>query len=356
MSKNKGRIPYPRLLVRYFIIALFQCVFSMPVWAEHNLNEVPDEGDLDEGARAVLERVKRPDTIKPETWKEILERYKIKMSKNEKVRFYGVVVDQDGLYLEGVGVSGIVRSYDSSYLESIVPGASDQKDQDWTAATDINGRFMVDGISGISLHIRKLEKDGYIAPAYDGEVFLVSEKLYRNLVHKAQEDQPVVFKMWAKDKAQHAADLVQNEIKISGPADGREYRVDLAIGSCVTNTEDIFDLSVRVVSASHSSDAGPKYDWSFTLSTPDGGLIPTEDAHPFEAPKVGYASPVVGEHSSVDKMWSRSEQRRYYLRSRGGALYAMMDVTVYAYRDGISLVRIDSVVNAGGSRNLMNIR
>lgn len=34
----------------------------------------------------------------------------------------------------------------------------------------------------------------------------------------------------------------------------------------------------------------------------------------------------------------------------------MMDVTVYAYRDGISLVRIDSVVNAGGSRNLMNIR
>jgi len=344
------------LLTRYSIIALLLCVFSSRVWAERNVKEVPADSDLDESTRAILERVKRPDNVKPEVWKDVLERYKIKMGKNAKVRFYGRVVDQDGLSLEGVRVTGCVRSYDNSYLETVAPGASDQKDHDWTAMTDKKGRYAVSGLSGISLHIRRLEKEGYMAPAYDSEVFLLSEKLYRNLVYKAQEDQPVVFKMWAKDKADHAADLIRKEIKMSGPADGREYRVDLASGSCVTNTEDVFDVSVKITSASYNADAGPKYDWSFSLSTPDGGLISTDDPHPFEAPEGGYASPVVCEHSSVDKMWSRSEQRRYYLRSRGGALYAMIDVTVYAYRDGKSLVRIDSVANAKGSRNLMTLR
>lgn len=344
------------LLARYTIIAVLLCVFSSRVWAERNVKEVPDDRDLDESTRAVLERAKRPDNVKPEVWKDILERYKIKMGKNANVRFYGRVVNQDGISLEGSRVTGFVRSYDYSYLENIVPGASDQKDHDWTAMTDNKGRFAVSGLSGISLHIRRIEKEGYVAPAYDSEVFLMSENLYRDLVHKAKEDQPVVFKMWAKDRAEHEADLVRNEIKMSGPADGREYRVDLTSGSCVTNMEDIFDLRIKIVSASHNADAGPTYDWSFSLSTPDGGLISTDDPHPFEAPEMGYASPIVGEHWSADKTWCRSEQRRYYLRSRAGALHALIDVTVYAYRDGKALVRINSVANANGSRNLTTLR
>ena len=40
----------------------------------------------------------------------------------------------------------------------------------------------------------------------------------------------------------------------------------------------------------------------------------------------------------------------------GGALYAMIEVTAYAYRDGKSFVRINSVTNAKGSRNLMTLR
>lgn len=345
------------MLMRYSVFALLLGVCPLQSWAERNAGEVPDDSEMDEGARAVLEKVQRPGDVRPEVWKDILERYKVKMGRNAKVRFYGKVADQNGLSLEGVKVAGFVRSYDNAYLENFAPGASDQKDHDWTAVTDKNGRFAVSGLSGISLHIRRLEKEGYVAPAYDSELFLISEKHYGNRVHKAQEDKPVVFKMWAKGDAALVADLVRKEIKMYGPADGTEYRVDLAKGIRVENDAGPFDISIKVQSTSYGvTNAGHKYDWSFSLSAVDGGLVATDDPHPFEAPEGGYVSPVTAEYPSANKAWRGSEERKCYVRSRRGALYAMIDVTVYAYRDGKALVRINSVVNTNGSRNLMTLR
>lgn len=344
------------LLVQYSVLTILLGVFSLQAWAERNMGEVPGDHELDESALIVLERVKRPVNVALEAWEDILKQYKIKMERNVPVHFYGKVVDQNMKPLRDVRVFGFVRSFDTAYLEKLAPGTGEQIEYEWTVMTDKNGVFAVRGFRGLSLHIRKFERDGYAAPSYKDELFLISEKHYGKEAHKAIQDQPVVFKMWTKDKTDHAEDLIRREIKISGPADGREYRVDLTSGSCVTNTGNIYDVSIKVVSASLNANPDTKYDWSFSLSMPDGGLVFTDDPHPFEAPEGGYISLVISEHSSADKIWSRSEKRRYYIRSRGGALYAMIDVTVYAYRDGKSLVRIDSVANANGSRNLMTLR
>ena len=343
------------LSVRFSILALLLGMFCSQAWADRNVEESQNDSDLDEDTRSVLEKIKRPVTTPPEVWEEILMRYRIKMGRNAQVLFFGKVVDQNMMPIEGVRVSGFVLSFDNAYLENLIPGTSDQKVNEWSIITGKNGGFTVRGLRGLSLHIKKLEKDGYVAPVY-GEYFRISGKHFRKDLYNPEADQPVVFKMWPKDIAEHSAELIQKEIRMSCLTDGREYRIDLANGSFVTNTEDIFDVSVKITSASHNSDVEPKYDWSFSLSTPDGGLISTDDLHPYEAPEGGYMSPFVSKHSSADKVWSRSEHRRFYVRSRGGTLYAIIDLTIYAYRDGKSLVRIDSVANVRGSRNLMTLR
>lgn len=337
---------------RWLVLLYLPCVFFSQAWAEQNMEADPADIDLDESTRAFLEDVKRPSGIKPEAWETILKQYKIKMGRNVSVQFFGRVVDQNMMPIEGARVSGFVRAYDKAYLENLAPGASDKKKYGWTVVTDANGGFTVSGYRGLSLHIEAIEKDGYVAPPYY-EYFRLSEKHFGKNIYNAREDQPVVFKMWEKGAEAGSEGLIRQEIKISGPADGREYHIDLVSGSRVVNTQEAFDVSIKVLSASHNAHAGPQYDWSFQLTAPDGGLVSTDDPRSFQAPEEGYASVVVSEHSVSNKKWSRSERRRYYLRSRGGVLHAMIDVTVYAYRDGSSLVRINSVANVGGSRNLM---
>ncbi len=139
-------------LIRFF--ALFLFMVCCQAWADRNVSDIPDEAVLDEEVSAVLKNAKRPAGMKPEIWKNAVGRYKIKMSRNARVRFFGKVVDQNMQPLESVQVSGFVRAYDTTYIGDLTSVKTDQKDQEWTVLTDKKGRFAVRGLRGLSLHIR----------------------------------------------------------------------------------------------------------------------------------------------------------------------------------------------------------
>ncbi len=340
-------------ITRYLFVLLV-LASTCSTWAERNERDVPDEGTLDEDSRAVLNRVERPDSIKPEIWKLAVDRYKIKMGRNANVEFFGVVVDQKMQPLEGVQVTGFVRAYDYTYLEKLGSVASDQTEIEWAVTTDKNGRFSVSGLNGLSLHIRKLEKNGFLAPVYN-KYFRLSEKQFRTNLYEAREDQPVVFKMWAEDAAK-ARNLIEKSIKLDGLANGTEYRLNLETGVHVDREENLFDIGIKVQAALPADSSSGKYDWSYSLIANEGGFVATDEDQAFEAPENGYVSPFSVVFPSAHDRWSRKDQRKFYVRTRGGDLYAVIELTVYAYRTGKILVRINSVANLDGSRNLANLR
>jgi len=339
-------------MIRSAVVALLLCESPLVAAAERNAGEASTESNRDSGVVALIEMTNRPAGVTPEEWEDALARYRIKLERNAPVQFFGKVVDQNMEPLGGVRVTGFVRSYDDAYLEKFAAGASDQKEHEWAELTDDNGNFAVHGVRGVSLHIRQFDKHGYVAPVHD-EYFRISEKHFRSGVHKALPDQPVVFKMWARDAAGVAP--FRRDITIDGRADGTEYRVNLETGARVDRDSEAFDVGIKIDAATNDAGRDGRYDWSYSLSSADGGFAATDDPYPFQAPEDGYASPFIAEYRRANSAWSRSAKRRFYVRSRGGALYAAIDVTVYVYRNGKALVRIGSVANSGGSRNLMTL-
>lgn len=324
------------------------CVVVSSVYAYcYGGDYVHDNINTSENAVLVL----RPVDIPVYEWDVILQQYNENMSNNVDIVFYGRVLDQAGGPLEGVRVAGYIRAYDEKHLENHDPGSEDQKEIDWVTTTDPRGRFVVRGISGISLHITKFEKDGYTSTDHNEEAILMSSRLYGQFASRTEEEYPMEFRMW--EIGQFDQRMIKHQsISASGPADGRVYCFDLVRGSHVASMNEQHDLAIRVDSKSQALDAGPRYDWSILLSVPEGGLLATDPLYPFEAPAGEYHASVEITHSKTNRHWRRSDQRSYMLRSRTNNVHAAVDLTIYAYRDGNALIRIDAVANTNGATTI----
>ena len=326
--------------------------------------EIPRDSELDADTRAILQAAQKPAGIDSATWDRMVFTYKMLMSLNVDIQFFGQVLDPENAPLEGVEVSGYVNEYDNAILLNPESAGDEQKKVRWTATTDKNGRFVVLGMRGISLHTTAFEKEGYLAPEYD-EYFRFSEKQFRERVHKPDAGNPVVFQMWpqppsaaSKKSAKGAGviervSLIKNRIKINGQGDGSQYHVDLVNGSFSLESASTGDLIVSVSSSPLPVDRKANYAWSFSLSVPGGGIIETEETHPYLAPTDGYKSGVTCEMPATDAQWKNSMLKKFYVQSRAGSVYSLIEVTVYAYDDGRSVVLINSIGNDSGSTNLM---
>jgi hypothetical protein len=69
---------------------------------------------------------------------------------------------------------------------------------------------------------------------------------------------------------------------------------------------------------------GDQYAWSYSLKAVDGGLIKTKDQYPFLAPATGY-QPEVSYRSYSTRSGGESTTERFYLSSRSGKVYAMIE-------------------------------
>src|SRR5439155_16481683 len=79
---------------------------------------------------------------------------------SKTVQFYGQVVDQNRKPIAGAQVSLAVSGFNPAALTG---GEEYLKEQSITCTTDAAGKFVVQGISGIALNIKRISQPNYLA-------------------------------------------------------------------------------------------------------------------------------------------------------------------------------------------------
>ena len=258
------------------------------------------------------------------------------LTSQTPITFYGKVVDQHGNPVVGAQVRG--------NAEMVKRWMSQEWDTHFTT-TDIGGRFRFTGLHGQSLVVSPA-KEGYEYKsnhvAY--EYAMVSEKD----LHHPDPSAPVVFTMW---KQQGPEPLVHFDYaRAALPVNGTPISFDLLTGKKLPAGG---DLVLTLERQPEHIQRGQRFDWKAILEVPSGGVAEVGDAYPNEAPADGYDAQFVIDMPANSKDWQSSVTRNFYVKARGGKLYARITLRITAdYEPPPTGVTMEAFVNPSGSRNL----
>ena len=260
---------------------------------------------------------------------------------NQQVRFFGQVIDQDGAPLPGVKVRLSLKR-----TEETLPGMSRDVLNYIDETSDARGLFGLTGKSGSLLMVQSLEKSGYDAP-YVGNRAFWYEEIVAGRKFTPDEAKPELFRMWKKVGAERLA----HADKFYGIVpDGRSYTVDM-LNEKKTEGGAAGDFKVSIRRPQPVA-AGAKYDWGCVVEGIGGGVIETQDEFMYRAPESGYLSRYEVNVSASDPQWSDRAQRRLYLKSRDGRVYARMDIEILANYQEKAVFSVKYFANPSSSRNL----
>ena len=112
------------------------------------------------------------------------------------------------------------------------------------------------------------------------------------------------------------------------------------------------DLRVQV-RCPEKVDRKTPYPWSFIIDPIDGGILETNDPFLYRAPDSGYEPGYEVIMDPAASKWKDQVKRQFYVKSRGGKVYASVEVTVFPNYDGqMGRFRVNYLANPAGSRNL----
>jgi hypothetical protein len=264
-------------------------------------------------------------------------------TSNVPINFFGKVVDQDGEPVAGVEVYASIR-----LVKEPLPGMIGDGFDTLTTVTGPDGTFSFLNKVGELLSIEKMEKRGYVGSM---KIRTSNFWYYESPSKRFQPDSstPVMFKLW-KLKGGEALQVVKTSF-VFNVNDGL-HGVDLLKGRRPDSLQST-DFKVSM-SAPVKVNAGQKYDWSFTIEGVGGGLIATDDDYMYSAPVSGYLPKIEVGFASTDPEWHAGiVGKKFYLKSRGGVVYARMELSVNRYHDlGRCFLEVEAYVNSNSSRNL----
>lgn len=245
------------------------------------------------------------------------------------IEFYGLVVDQSNN-----PVADATITFDCNDL-------SEKGTSFYERKSDVNGMFSLTGIrgEGITVHV---SRKGYYTSKNDRDNFEYGQggryQFAPNLGN------PVVFHLRKKGVG---ADLVGMKQNYRVARDGTPLGIDLATGKATTGGSG--DFVVQCWTDDQGKTSGQKYDWHCVVTVPGGGVVPTDEEFPFQAPENGYV-PTNGIAMPADGTnWTSDVDLKFYYRLADGR-YGRMTFSMIA--GGQHFCMIDSVLNPSGSRNL----
>lgn len=260
------------------------------------------------------------------------------------IRLYGKVVDQDGSGVPGVKIAGVVTSFDISALKDL--SRLEPKHTPIDVASDAAGLFSITGLRGSGLQIVGIKKDGYEADPAAQHWFNYSD--HYGEVYQPDQANPLVFKMWRKGKGESLATMDKNTSIL---CDGRTYTLDLLMGQVVDGATN-GDLRIQVNATVPTEITVRTYPWSCVIEAEDGGILETTDAFLYRPPQDGYQPSFTSRYDPSTTGWSPTFHKRFYVRSRGGKVFAGVDLQVDAGRLGEGMLIVKSRANPAGSPNL----
>jgi hypothetical protein len=286
----------------------------------------PERGTVDTGSNAIG---KDPNRL--EIALQLANR-----GHDTPVAFYGLVVDQDSNVLQNVTVDlSVMKLYT---LPSLTSTSMTTRFQRQTGA---DGRFEVTGMTGNSISVDGLTKEGY-----EPEL----QMHYGSFGPQSTSfDNPAVLRLWSTNI--HEQLITGDKSFVINP-DGRHYGIDLIKGTI--SEGDQGDL-VAWIKRPEPVKWGQRYDWSCEVTLPGGGLLESENRAMFRAPDAGYTNVFAHHEDAGVNGWGwMTGDERFYVQLHDGQIYGRIVVNLYAYYDGNqpAMIELSYAVNPSGSRLL----
>lgn len=249
----------------------------------------------------------------------------------QPINFYGKVVDESDQ-----PVADATASFEWTDL-------SQQGTSKATATSGENGLFSLTDRQGKRLFV-DVAKDGYYSSGNArGAAFEYANP--GDGLFTPDAANPVVFRLRKKGEA---AQLIHG-LKLFGTRiDGSLSYVDLTTAK--NGRTPPGDLTVQCTRSERNADK--KFDWTFTLGVPGGGLIASTDEFMFLAPDGGYQPTFQISHRINDPDWTGQEKRKFFIKSRNGQHYARIEITIMPDYNQNAAYDVEWFLNPNGSPNL----
>lgn len=257
------------------------------------------------------------------------------------IAFWGKVVDQSGIPIEGAGIE---FSATSTF-------AGDPAG--YSAKSDANGRFSISGIKGATLYVN-VRKVGY---------YRVPDKSYATIAYGYASDpktnrppptidSPAVFVLQRVDVPTTIKQSRGWQLEI--PQDGTPVSINLTDGTHVVGSVS-GDLVVKTFVDLKNLVAGHQYPWTFKISVPGGGLKVRKDAMHFDAPDSGYQVEdeiVMKLPTSNEQPWKDEVSLDYFIKLPGSRYGRIRMVVNTDDRPKKNQIYFEAVVDQTGKRHL----
>ncbi len=260
------------------------------------------------------------------------------------VDFIGKILDQNSMPVSGAEINISVRYY--PFVPNLDLSRSTSK---FTAVTNADGIFAFEDLSGVSIIIDNISKQGYI--------FDTSENYYdfKSMDTSATAklgsySEPLLFRAW-KQSGLKGSTYKTFEFYIV--PDARKYFVDLD-GENITSDEGKSDL---YISASRENMTNGDYflnSWGIKLSIPGGGILKNSQEFNYMAPESGYLTDWEYEAGNTRSNWSpQFEQQDLFMLLHDGR-YVNVKLSVYpfyGYHNDKYRVVLEFALNEAGKRS-----
>lgn len=257
---------------------------------------------------------------------------------NDKdIDFYGKVVDQNGVAIPDVKVTGSVI-YNAERGSGV---------QEAHTVTDSKGMFEFHGMKGRTFDYH-LEKVGYETMP-ERDAFDYTELVPENKRFHPDPQNPVVLKMW---KLQGAELMIKGSKHFELIPNAEPVRIDLQSGKVVTSGGDMA-IALKHDQVPHGTRL-EHWAWQAEVTIEKGGLVESMKRlnNMYLAPEDGYSSSLLFGHESADKDWDSNAVRNLYLLSRG-KFYSRIKIEIQTSPSlPTSGLDLTWYLNPSGSRNL----
>ena len=269
------------------------------------------------------------------TWWNEQEKLDPKFEWKMPINFYGKAVDQEDQPV--VGAKVIMTWTDLSESGSTTA----------EIFTDGLGAFALLGKEGKHLAIRDIVKEGYALSKRDSRFSFEYAAFFEKNFHQPDPEHPVVFRLRKKQESQPL--VVRRTLYGISVNDTPNY-IDLLTGKKTVGTDPIGDLAISVT---RQSTTAQRFDWSVVFEGVDGsGFAEIKSDLNVEAPESGYVSRLEFRMNARDPRWRTALKKSFFVKSRGGQMYARIEADVMAKYNNQAAVDLQMYVNPTASRNL----
>lgn len=309
--------------------------------------------------------VQRPADMDERTWlnaARMNERYR---ASNQEISLHGHIVDQDANPVRAARVELTVHRNKGDLLIWLVNSTNrDSKyyspaiQEKVVMLSDESGNFSLTNKQGTRVDLESISKDGYLFLESASDWTRANQVVFRygldgdtNTSHRFPET-PHRFFLW---KRKTAEPLVWTSLVLSLDESEKSYVANLILSEGGQKPSAHFDLQATLVGQPSATDPARRFEaWNLVLEAKDGGLRPVTNEVSFLAPMEDYQPRLEFSSANPDvQRWVRNrEQRRFYLQSRRGNVFAIIMVRVDMHRRDGGRLFIEAKVNPRGSPNL----